>query len=105
MAGSAAEGWTRLHDGAPDVLIADLAMPVEDGLSLMRRIRHEGGNADGVPSIALSAFADARAQEAARAAGFTAFLAKPARPEALLGLVARLLHVPGEAVLNPLASS
>jgi len=105
VAGSAAEGWTRLHDGAPDVLIADLAMPVEDGLSLMRRIRHEGGNADGVPSIALSAFADARAQEAARAAGFTAFLAKPARPEALLGLVARLLHVPGEAVLNPLASS
>ena len=105
VAGSAAEGWTRLHDGAPDVLIADLAMPVEDGLSLMRRIRLEEGNADGVPSIALSAFADGRSQEAARAAGFSAFLAKPARPEALLALVARLLHVPGAAVLDPLASS
>jgi len=92
MAASAAEGWTRLHDDAPDALIADLAMPGEDGLSLMRRIRHEEGPGDGVPAIALSAFADTRAQDAARAAGLTAFLAKPARPDALLALVARVLH-------------
>ena len=92
MAASAAEGWTRLHDDAPDALIADLAMPGEDGLSLMRRIRHEEGPGDGVPAIALSAFADTRAQDAARAAGFTAFLVKPARPDALLALVARVLH-------------
>jgi CheY-like chemotaxis protein len=36
---SAAEGWNALHDRTPDVLIADLAMPVEDGFSFMRRVR------------------------------------------------------------------
>lgn len=94
VAASAAEGWTALHDRMPDVLIADLAMPVEDGFSLIRRVRNNSAFGNELPAIALSAFADARSEESARAAGFSAFLAKPARPDALLGLVARLLDAP-----------
>ena len=89
---SAAEGWAALHDRTPDVLIADLAMPVEDGFSLIRRVRNNSGFGSRLPAIALSAFADSRSEESARAAGFSAFLAKPARPEALLGLIGRLLN-------------
>jgi signal transduction histidine kinase/ActR/RegA family two-component response regulator len=94
VAASAAEGWTALHDRTPDVLIADLAMPLEDGFSLMRRVRNDAAFGRQLPAIALSAFADARSEQSARAAGFSAFLAKPARPEALLGLIGRLLNAP-----------
>jgi signal transduction histidine kinase len=93
VAASAAEGWTVLRNRTPDVLIADLAMPVEDGFSLIRRVRNSSTFGRQLPAIALSAFADARSEESARAAGFSAFLAKPARPDALLGLIGRLLDV------------
>jgi signal transduction histidine kinase/ActR/RegA family two-component response regulator len=100
LAASAAEGWIALHDRTPDVLIADLAMPVEDGFSFMRRVRNNPNIDERLPSIALSAFADARSEQSARAAGFSAFLAKPARPEALLGLIDRLLSAPDGSDAN-----
>jgi signal transduction histidine kinase/ActR/RegA family two-component response regulator len=91
---SAADAWTVLQERAPDLVVADLAMPVEDGFSFMRRVRSGSTLGTRLPAIALSAFADARSEESARAAGFSAFLAKPARPEALLQLVDRLLNAP-----------
>ena len=45
------------------------------------------------------AFADARSEEAARVAGLFAFLAKPARPDALLRLIGRLLD--GRETVRP----
>lgn len=102
-AASAAEGWRALQDRRPDLLITDLAMPLEDGFSLMRRVRSAPGMGSQLPAIALSAFADARSEQAARAAGFSAFLAKPARPDALLGLIGRLLNAPEAA--DPTGSS
>jgi CheY-like chemotaxis protein len=77
------------------VLIVDVAMPVEDGLSLMRRVRHDAAGAR-LPAIAFSASADAQSMDSARDAGFSAFLPKPARPEALLGLIVRLIHAPDQ---------
>jgi signal transduction histidine kinase len=87
LAASAAEAWCALDERTPDVFIVDLAMPVEDGFSLIQRIR---SRAPDVPAIALSAYADAHSQEQALTAGFTAFLSKPARPQRLLELVDRL---------------
>jgi CheY-like chemotaxis protein len=92
VAASAAEGWTVvLHDSVPDILIADLAMPNEDGLSFVRRTRQNSNINRRMPAIALSAFAEMRWEESARGAGFSAFLAKPASPDALIGLIDRLL--------------
>jgi CheY-like chemotaxis protein/nitrogen-specific signal transduction histidine kinase len=76
--GSAAEAFALLAVSPPDVLISDLAMPDEDGFSLIRRVRalppEQGGR---TPATALSAYA--RAEERARAllAGFDLHLAKP----------------------------
>ena len=89
---SAAEARQRLQQRIPDLIIADLGMPSEDGFSLMRGIR-QGGARD-VPAIALSAYADRASRDAALAAGSTAFLAKPARPHALVELVRTLLYDP-----------
>jgi signal transduction histidine kinase/ActR/RegA family two-component response regulator len=101
-AASAAEAWQALHDQPPDVLLADIAMPVEDGFSLMRRVRKDAGLGERLPAIALSAFADTRFEESARAAGFSAFLAKPARPDVLVRLIDRLLKTPDR--LEPIGS-
>ncbi len=62
----------------PDLLISDLAMPDEDGYSLIARIRqlpeNEGGN---VPAIALSAFANEESRRRAFDAGFQRYATKP----------------------------
>jgi CheY-like chemotaxis protein len=66
-------------------------MPIEDGFAFLRRLREDLPFGERLPAIALSASADTRAEDAARRAGFSAFLAKPARPDVLLGLIERLL--------------
>ena len=77
----------------PDVLIVDVAMPVQDGVTLIRRLR--GLPADQgarIPAIALTAVPPT---EAARAewtdAGFQRHLAKPFDPEELVSVVAELI--------------
>src|SRR4051812_31885010 len=80
-AASAAEAMTAIDAHVPGIVIADIGMPVEDGLSFCRRLRQRtpqhGGN---VPAIALSAYTRAEDRAAALAAGFDAFVAKPATP-------------------------
>ncbi len=62
----------------PDILISDIAMPNEDGYSLIRKIRklsiEKGGN---VPAIALTAYASAEDSDYAISEGFHAHVAKP----------------------------
>jgi hypothetical protein len=93
LADSAAQGWASLQQQLPDLIIADLGMPTEDGYSFIRRVRQISPAAELVPAIALSAYADSHSQEAALAAGFTAFLAKPARPQVLVHMAGELLGV------------
>ena len=90
IAASAAEARQRLAEHLPAVIIADLGMPVEDGFSFIRDVRQS--EARRIPAIALSAYADTASRNAALAAGFTAFLAKPTRPHALVELVVSVLN-------------
>ena len=89
LASSALEARRYLEESTPDLIIADLGMPVEDGFTFMRGVRRSP--ARHVPAIALSAYADATSRQTALAAGFTAFVAKPTRPQALIELVGSLL--------------
>ncbi len=94
-AASAAEALTVFDAWRPDVLVADLAMPDEDGLALMRRVRARPVEAGGaVPAVALTAFARGEDQERALAAGFHAHVAKPADPAQLVSLLADLIRRP-----------
>ena len=68
-----------------DVVVTDIAMPDEDGYSLLRRIREKSN----VPVIAVSAIATGTSdRERVLGAGFTEFVRKPVDPEVLTGLVA-----------------
>jgi signal transduction histidine kinase/ActR/RegA family two-component response regulator len=91
--GSAAEAFVSMTSFAPDVLVADFAMPVEDGFSLMRRIRSMAdARARTIPSIALSAYARRADHDAALAAGFCRYLGKPVDPALLLAAIADLVR-------------
>jgi signal transduction histidine kinase/ActR/RegA family two-component response regulator len=72
-------------DGLPDLLISDLAMPNEDGYTMISRIRdlpEEKGGA--IPALALSAFASMESRQRAVEAGFHRYSTKPFEPDHLI---------------------
>src|SRR5436190_1079358 len=76
----------------PALIIADIGMPGEDGLSMMGRLRRLPPELGGtLPAIALSAYARAEDKAAAFSAGFSDFLTKPAAPEDVIRAVQHLL--------------
>ncbi|MEO5819790.1 MAG: ATP-binding protein [Vicinamibacteraceae bacterium] len=94
-ADSAAVALEWLDTNLPAIVIADVGMPGQDGLSLMRAIRRRSPQQGGdVPSVALSAFAREEDKRAALAAGFDDYLTKPALPADILGALTRLLAAP-----------
>ncbi len=87
-AGEAFGAVTRLR---PDVLVADIGMPGEDGYSLITRVRALGADAGGdLPAAALTAYAREQDRERALAAGFQTHISKPVEPSTLTATVARL---------------
>jgi CheY-like chemotaxis protein len=93
VADSAAAAFEALTQAPPDVMIADIGMPEEDGYSLIARIRRLPAPAGRVPAIALSAYTRSDDRALAQTAGFTEFIGKPASPQDLLSAVDRLLGV------------
>lgn len=86
---SARHALQRLIDHGADVIVSDIAMPDEDGFSLIRRVRALPEPLGQVPAIALTAFARADDRARAIAAGYQLHLAKPVElAELQAGLVA-----------------
>jgi CheY-like chemotaxis protein len=89
VASSSSEAMALLRDLPIDVLVSDIAMPNEDGCSLIRRA-HE--LRPGLRAAALSAHAHLEDRERALAAGFETYLTKPIDPETLARTVRSLAH-------------
>lgn len=91
-AASAAEAFAAVLREPPHVVVSDIGMPIEDGYSLIRRIRalapEQGGD---VPAIALTAYARPEDAKHAEEAGFQVHLAKPVRFEQLIDAVRSFL--------------
>jgi signal transduction histidine kinase/ActR/RegA family two-component response regulator len=97
-AASASEALEILEWYQPDVLVSDLAMPGEDGYSLIGKIRAlAGGKVTQIPAVALPS--SVRVEDRARAlsAGFNMFVPKPVEPEELVTAIANLV----EAIVDP----
>lgn len=90
-AASSDEGFDLLVAQKPDILLSDIAMPGEDGLSLMKRVRllpkEQGGL---IPAAALSAYAGVNDRRTAFTAGFQHHIAKPVDPARLLAVIATM---------------
>jgi signal transduction histidine kinase len=88
-ADSAANARLRIAREAPHALVCDLAMPDEDGYSLLRELRAGGST---IPAIALTAHASLADVQRARAAGFEVHLAKPVDFAKLVENIDQLVH-------------
>ena len=78
-----------IADGA-DVLVSDIGMPEEDGLSLMRRIRSLPGDRGRIPAIALTAYARTEDRLQAIDAGYQMHMTKPVALRELQAGLAKL---------------
>ena len=87
---SAREAFEELTTHGADVLVSDVGMPDEDGLSLMRRIRSLPQGPMRVPAIALTAYARPSDRSRAMEAGYEMYFAKPVELAALQAGLAKL---------------
>lgn len=98
LAASAADGLTAVHRWRSHVVLADLALPGQDGFALVRQLR--AAQDDGVrrlPVVALSAHARADDVQHCLAAGFDAYLPKPLDMTKVVDLVLALTARGGDA--------
>jgi|GEM_PF-623436 len=92
--GLEAEQWLQgcSEQDLPDVLVCDIAMPGEDGYSVLRRLRN-WKNANGtaplvrMPALALTAFAHREDRIRALTAGFQMHVTKPVAAEELIVVI------------------
>jgi CheY-like chemotaxis protein len=88
---SAALALSAVEAEAPDVLLCDIGMPLEDGYSLIARVRAlpaaQGGQ---TPAACLTGYTTADDRRRALQAGFNMHLAKPIEPTELIAVVANL---------------
>lgn len=86
--GTAMDSWLDQHH--PDLIILDMMLPGEDGLSLARRIRHRAST----PIIILSARGEELDKIIGLEVGADDYLSKPFNPRELLARIRAVLRRP-----------
>lgn len=90
-AASVSEAMEVLEWFQPDVLVSDLAMPGEDGYSLIAKIRAlDAENGKQTPAVALTSYVRVEDRIRALSAGFNMFVPKPVQPNELIIAIANL---------------
>ena len=78
------------QDDPPDLILMDVQLPKISGLDATRRLRADPRTA-AVPIIVITSYALSSDAEKAKAAGATAYLAKPYSPRELLAKIREIL--------------
>jgi len=97
MAGSTAEALRaieRRRHTRPDLIVADIGLPGEDGFELIRRVRERFTGDERLPAIAVTGYSIPANSDKAIAAGFDYFRPKPIAPEAVIAMVIEALRLP-----------
>jgi CheY-like chemotaxis protein len=93
--GVANDAFAALERVRPSVIVADIALPEEDGYSFIRRIRaHSKPAIQAIPAIAVTAYATIPDRTEALAVGFQQHLAKPIDPGRLIQAIQELTRDP-----------
>jgi CheY-like chemotaxis protein len=94
LASSVSDALEVLEWFVPDVVVSDLAMPGEDGYSLIKKLRAlEGPNGPQLPAVALTSYVRVEDRTRALSAGFNMFVPKPVQPDELISAIANLAEI------------
>jgi PAS domain S-box-containing protein len=90
-ASSASAAFDALQEARPDVIVADLGMPIVDGYELIKRLRQASDGAlRAIPAAALTAYARSEDRAKALESGFEMHLSKPIDPAELVASIRAL---------------
>lgn len=86
------EGWQKALAGHPDLIVSDVSMPYEDGITLTRRLKADKRTAH-IPVILLTALAEQGHQLAGLETGANDYITKPFDFELLHAKIRNLLEL------------
>jgi CheY-like chemotaxis protein len=88
VANNGAEALQCLEEGPIDLVLSDIAMPVMNGLDMLRRLRADERYAS-LPVVMITASGQIEDRSTALSLGADGFLTKPASSQELLDIVRR----------------
>lgn len=91
VASNATEGWEKLQQKAPDLVITDIMMPQVDGYQFLKQMR-EDPRFKSLPVVFLTARGMTKDRILGYQAGCDAYLSKPFDPDELVAIVENLLE-------------
>ena len=98
---SAQAAWDYLSHTIPTLIISDIAMPGQDGISFIKELRTQKMvDLRAIPALALTAFNDRTVQSLALVSGFQDYLLKPISSKDLVYAVLKLTSPPEGAVTH-----
>lgn len=92
-ASSVIEALEVIGQFKPNLLISDIAIPVVDGYTLIRKVRTLDSPLGKIPAIAVTAVDTEEERNLALKYGFQAYLIKPIEPDELMLLIAKFVEI------------
>ncbi len=89
-AGDGQEGLSQARRATVHMILTDLNMPVMDGMVFIRELRKSPAHM-GIPIVFVTTESDAEKKSQAKAAGATAWITKPFKPEQLVAVARKVL--------------
>lgn len=94
VAGSAAEALEEIEEHRPDMILMDVQLPGQDGLSFTKELKRDPAYAT-IPVVALTAHAMQGDREIALSAGCVGYIAKPIDTRTFGAAVSHFLGMAG----------
>ena len=93
---AARDAFAELERVRPSVIVADIALPDEDGYSFIRRVRaHSAPDIQAIPAVAVTAYASTADRAEALAVGFQEHMPKPIDPRRVVEVIHELMREAG----------
>lgn len=104
-ASDGAEALRLASEHPPDVVIADLFMPVMDGFSFLRKLRADPALRPVPVAVYSATYVEPLHEKLARSFGADAFILKPTEPDLLVQIIRKLeetgAHTPADSSADP----